>query len=117
MSHLADRGSKRIAASNTGSWSAAELLPMAVLRNKESGSSLFWQIEHNGSWHWELTDQADQLTLLVSGPTEHDNHWWLKLAPRRSVHLRAGGRRCSRGRVRRGGRAAYRVPAADPQTE
>ncbi|MCE3200034.1 glycoside hydrolase family 36 protein [Paenibacillus sonchi] len=81
MSHLADRGSKRIAASNTGSWSAAELLPMAVLHNKESGTSLFWQIEHNGSWHWELTDQYDQLTLLVSGPTEHDNHWWLKLAP------------------------------------
>lgn len=81
MSHLADRGSKRIAASNTGSWSAAELLPMAVLQNKESGTSLFWQIEHNGSWHWELTDQYDQLTLLVSGPTEHDNHWWLKLAP------------------------------------
>ncbi|MEC0167297.1 glycoside hydrolase family 36 protein [Paenibacillus graminis] len=81
MYHLADRGSKRIAASNTGSWSAAELLPMAVLHNKESGTSLFWQIEHNGSWHWELTDQYDQLTLLVSGPTEHDNHWWLKLAP------------------------------------
>ncbi|WP_054939791.1 glycoside hydrolase family 36 protein [Paenibacillus ihuae] len=81
MSHLADRGSKRIAASNTGSWSAAELLPVAVLYNKESGSSLFWQIEHNGSWHWELTDQYDQLTLLVSGPTEHDNHWWMKLAP------------------------------------
>ncbi|MEK8212463.1 glycoside hydrolase family 36 protein [Paenibacillus sp. FSL L8-0463] len=81
MSHLADRGSKRIAASNTGSWSAAELLPMAVLHNKESGTSLFWQIEHNGSWHWELTDQYDQLTLLASGPTEHDNHWWLKLAP------------------------------------
>ncbi|OKP93388.1 glycoside hydrolase family 36 protein [Paenibacillus sp. P32E] len=81
MSHLADRGSRRIAASNTGSWSAAELLPMAVLHNKESGTSLFWQIEHNGSWHWELTDQVDQLTLLVSGPTEHDNHWWLKLEP------------------------------------
>ncbi|ASA20220.1 glycoside hydrolase family 36 protein [Paenibacillus donghaensis] len=81
MSHLSDRGSKRIACSNTGSWSAAELLPMAVLSNKEQGTSLFWQIEHNGSWHWELTDQYDQLTLLASGPTEHDNHWWLKLAP------------------------------------
>jgi len=81
MSHLADRGSKRIACSNTGSWSAAELIPMAVLHNKASGSSLFWQIEHNGSWHWEMTDQYDQLTLLVSGPTEHDNHWWKKLQP------------------------------------
>ncbi|WP_151735533.1 alpha-galactosidase ['Paenibacillus yunnanensis' Narsing Rao et al. 2020] len=81
MSHLADRGSKRIAASNTGSWSAAELLPMAVLHNKESSSTLFWQIEHNGSWHWEFTDQYDQLTLLAGGPTEHDNHWWKRLAP------------------------------------
>ncbi|GGG04131.1 hypothetical protein GCM10010912_56100 [Paenibacillus albidus] len=81
MSHLADRGSKRIALSNTGSWSAAELLPMGVLRNVESGTSLFWQIEHNGSWHCEMTDQYDQLTLLISGPTESDNHWWRKLEP------------------------------------
>lgn len=81
MSHLSDRGSKRIACSNTGSWSAAELIPMAVLHNKESGTSLFWQIEHNGSWHWEFTDQNDQLTLLISGPTESDNHWWKKLQP------------------------------------
>ncbi|KAA8999699.1 alpha-galactosidase [Paenibacillus spiritus] len=81
MSHLTDRGSKRIAASNTGSWSSAELLPMAVMLNREHGSALFWQIEHNGSWHWELIDQYDQLTLLASGPTEHDNHWWLRLEP------------------------------------
>ena len=81
MSHLSDRGSKRIACNNTGSWSAAELIPMAVMHNKESGTSLFWQIEHNGSWHWEFTDQYDQLTLLISGPTESDNHWWKKLKP------------------------------------
>ena len=81
MSHLSDRGSKRIACSNTGSWSAAELIPMAVLHNKENGTSLFWQIEHNGSWHWEFTDQVDQLSLLISGPTESDNHWWKKLQP------------------------------------
>lgn len=81
MSHLIDRGSKRVAFSNTGSWSGAELIPMAVLSNTASGESLFWQIEHNGSWHWEFTDQVDRLTLLISGPTEHDNHWWLKLAP------------------------------------
>lgn len=81
MSHLTDRGSKRISCSNTGSWSAAEHIPMAVLENKEAGTSLFWQIEHNGSWHWEIIDQNDYLTLLISGPTEHDNHWWVSLAP------------------------------------
>lgn len=81
MSHLIDRGSKRVSCSNTGSWSAAEHIPMAVLQNEEAGTSLFWQIEHNGSWHWEIIEQSDLLTVLISGPTEHDNHWWLKLAP------------------------------------
>ncbi|MGO4545191.1 glycoside hydrolase family 36 protein [Paenibacillus sp. 2TAB23] len=81
MSHMKDRGSKRVSCSNTGSWSAAEHIPMAVLQNEEAGTSLFWQIEHNGSWHWEIIEQSDLLTVLISGPTEHDNHWWLKLAP------------------------------------
>jgi alpha-galactosidase len=81
LSHVIDRGSKRVSCSNTGSWSASEHIPMAVLENKETGSSLFWQIEHNGSWHWEIIDQVDLLTLLISGPTEHDNHWWKKLQP------------------------------------
>lgn len=81
LSHLTDRGSKRIACSNTGSWSAAEHIPMAVLENERLDQCLYWQIEHNGSWHWELFEQADLLSLLVSGPTEHDNHWWLELKP------------------------------------
>ncbi|MEF2966813.1 glycoside hydrolase family 36 protein [Paenibacillus sp. M1] len=81
LSHVIDRTSKRISCSNTGSWSAAEHIPMAVLENEEAGTSLFWQIEHNGSWHWEIIDQYDHLTLLVSGPTEHDNHWWIRLEP------------------------------------
>jgi alpha-galactosidase len=54
---------------------------MAILENNEAGTSLFWQIEHNGSWHWEIIDQSDLLTLLISGPTEHDNHWWISLQP------------------------------------
>ncbi|WP_080832737.1 glycoside hydrolase family 36 protein [Cohnella massiliensis] len=81
LSHLIDRTSKRVSCSNTGSWSASEHLPMAVLENREAGTSLFWQIEHNGSWHWEIIDQVDLLTLLASGPTEHDNHWWVRLRP------------------------------------
>ncbi|WP_413773760.1 alpha-galactosidase [Paenibacillus woosongensis] len=81
LSHLIDRGSKRVSCSNTGSWSAAEHVPMAILENGETGTALFWQIEHNGSWHWEIIEQSDLLTLLISGPTEHDNHWWISLKP------------------------------------
>lgn len=81
LSHVTDRSSKRVSCSNTGSWAASEHIPMAVLENKEAGTALVWQIEHNGSWHWEIIDQFDFLTLLVSGPTEHDNHWWKELQP------------------------------------
>ncbi|QDH23712.1 alpha-galactosidase [Saccharibacillus brassicae] len=81
LSHMTDRSSKRISLSNTGSWAAAEHLPMGLLENTEAGTTLFWQIEHNGSWHWELLNQFDHLSLLVSGPSEHDHGWWKKLLP------------------------------------
>jgi alpha-galactosidase len=81
LAHLAARSSRRIACSNTGSWSTAEHLPMGYLENAETGCALAWQIEHNGSWHWELIEQADHLALLVSGPTELDHSWWKRLAP------------------------------------
>ena len=29
---------------------------MAYLEDTEAGVSLYWQIEHNGSWHWEISD-------------------------------------------------------------
>nr|WP_138494037.1 alpha-galactosidase [Paenibacillus pinistramenti] len=81
MPQMTDRSSKRITGSNTGSWSAAELIPMGVLENMEIESAFFWQIEHNGSWHWEIFEQGNMLSILIGGPNEHDNHWWIKLAP------------------------------------
>lgn len=66
---------------NTGNWSAKEYLPMGYLQNRESGASLYWQIEHNGSWYWEISDQAGHLYLKLSGPTEHQSHWWKNLQP------------------------------------
>ncbi|MCL6456967.1 MAG: alpha-galactosidase [Gorillibacterium sp.] len=81
LTHLNEFGSKRIAISNTGSWSSAEHIPMGILQNHETGTALYWQIENNGSWHYEIFEQIDQLALLISGPTEHDNHWWKSLRP------------------------------------
>lgn len=72
---------KRLAYSNTGTWSTSQYLPMGCYENLECGSCLFWQIEHNGSWHWEISDQAGQLYLQLSGPTENENSWWKRLAP------------------------------------
>lgn len=75
------RSSKAVHIGNTGNWSTKEYLPMGYLENKETGTGLFWQIEHNGSWHWEISDQCGHLYLQLSGPTEQESHWYRVLKP------------------------------------
>ena len=75
------RSSNLIKVSNVGNWSAKEHLPMGYLENAEVGSGLFWQIEHNGSWHWEIGDQNGHLYLAISGPNEIYSHWSKDLKP------------------------------------
>ncbi|MDX2226220.1 MAG: glycoside hydrolase family 36 protein, partial [Verrucomicrobiae bacterium] len=71
----------RLAWSNSGTWSSSNMLPLGYLENTEAGTTLFWQIEHNGSWHFEIADGGKDLYLNVSGPTEQENHWCRKLGP------------------------------------
>lgn len=83
------RSSKVISFSNTGNWSTKEYLPMGYLsigaHAQEDGlgygHGLLFQIEQQGSWHWELGDQANQLYLQLSGPEELHNHFYIKLKP------------------------------------
>lgn len=75
------RSSSMIRVSNVGNWSTKEYLPMGYLENTEKGNSLFWQIEHNGSWHWEIGDQNGHLYLALSGPNEIYSHWSKDLKP------------------------------------
>ena len=70
---------KRISVSNTGTWSSKEYLPMAAAVSENE--ALFWQIENNGAWQWEISDIADMLYLKLSGPTEQENAWYKELAP------------------------------------
>nr|WP_170312156.1 glycoside hydrolase family 36 protein [Paenibacillus sacheonensis] len=72
---------KRISLTSTGTWSTAEHLPMGYLHNDESGIGLLWQIEHHGSWHWEIGNINDQLYLHLSGPTWTESHWLKQLRP------------------------------------
>lgn len=75
------RSSKAVGATNTGNWSAKSYLPMGYVENTVAGSGLCWQIEHNGSWHWEISDQLAHLYLAISGPTETESHWFKTLKP------------------------------------
>lgn len=72
---------KRLAYTSTGTWSSSQYVPMGYLENTETGAGLVWQIEHNGSWHWEVADMYDDVYLQLSGPTENESHWFRKLKP------------------------------------
>ncbi|WP_043582391.1 glycoside hydrolase family 36 protein [Geminisphaera colitermitum] len=74
-------GVDRISVSSQGTWSTAGALPLAALENIATGETLYWQIEHNGSWHWEISDIAGELYLRASGPTYREGHWSKHLGP------------------------------------
>ncbi|MBQ8552514.1 MAG: alpha-galactosidase [Clostridia bacterium] len=70
---------KRISVSSTGTWPTKEYLPMGAIKNTETESLLIWQIEHNGSWQWEISDIANMLYLQLSGPNEQEHGWYREL--------------------------------------
>ncbi len=71
---------KQVSFSNTGSYAAKNFLPMGVLEIPAENRFLFWQIETHGSWQWEIGDVGRQLYLQLSGPTERETQWWIKLS-------------------------------------
>ena len=71
-----------ISFSNLGSWSTMSWLPLAMAENRELGVTWFWQIEHNGAWHWELSDTGDRTSYLyLGGPDELHGQAWKQLQP------------------------------------
>ena len=72
---------KRILVSNTGTWSAKEYLPMGAYQNLESKNTVMWQVEHNGSWAWEISDIDRMLYLKISGPNDQEHDWYRELLP------------------------------------
>lgn len=72
---------KVIESTNRSSWSCSQQSPFAILHSPEQNRTSFWQIEHNGEWHWELSDCGfgEYLSLRVTGPTGPHNHWWKKI--------------------------------------
>lgn len=64
-----------------GSFSTGTYLPMGLLKREDDGDVLLWQIEHNGSWRWEIGDYKDSLYIALGGPTSLDHDWKLHLQP------------------------------------
>ena len=63
----------RFALASTGSWSSSEHLPMGALSDEQTGRAVVWQIEHNGSWAWEIGDTYDAVYLGLSGPCDAES--------------------------------------------
>jgi alpha-galactosidase len=65
-----------------GTWSSIRYLPMAMAENRAAGLTWFWQIEHNGAWHWEMSDLDNGGSYLyLGGPDEEHSQAWKELKP------------------------------------
>lgn len=72
------------ARSGQSTWSTGEFLPVAGLVHEESGRAVFWEIENNGPWRWEVSSQFrqdDWLTVALLGPTDLEHSWTTELEP------------------------------------
>ena len=94
-----DNSTRRMLVSNTGNWSTCQYAPLGFLKNKETGEGLLWQIEHNGSWNYEISSIKDMLYLKISGPNESENHWWKKLNPKDNFDTVAVSAAVSKGEL------------------
>ena len=74
-------------AGSIGSWSTERYLPMAMAENTRIGLTWFWQIEHNGSWHWEISNvsergnNANDIYAYLGGPDDLHSAAWKNLKP------------------------------------
>ncbi|PYX37811.1 MAG: alpha-galactosidase [Acidobacteria bacterium] len=74
-------------AESIGSWSTERYLPMAMVENTRLGLTWFWQIEHNGSWYWEISNisardnYADDVYAYLGGPDDLHSAAWKGLNP------------------------------------
>jgi alpha-galactosidase len=74
-------------AGSIGSWSTERYLPIAMAENTSLGLIWFWQIEHNGSWYWEISNSsehdnhADDVYTYLGGPDDLHSAAWKNLKP------------------------------------
>jgi alpha-galactosidase len=74
-------------AGSVGSWSTEKYLPMAVVENTKLGIAWFWQVEHNGSWYWEISNLAERsihasdVYAFLGGPDQIHSQAWKNLEP------------------------------------
>ncbi|MGA3199885.1 MAG: alpha-galactosidase [Halobacteriota archaeon] len=90
-------------AGSIGTWSTDRYLPMAMAENLKLGVIWFWQIEHNGSWYWEISNvsardnYADDVYAYLGGPDDLHSAAWKRLNPGETYHTVPVAVGCVRG--------------------
>jgi alpha-galactosidase len=90
-------------AGSVGSWSSERYLPMAMAENTKLGLTWFWQIEHNGSWYWEISNvsardnNADDVYAYLGGPDDLHSAAWKNLQPGKTYETVPVAVGCVRG--------------------
>ena len=79
----------RVAVTSVGAWSSGLYNPIGAARNRATGSTLAWQIEHNGAWHWEAGENPDWRRGAV--PIEDRVRSATPAGPPRGDHSNDGG--------------------------
>jgi alpha-galactosidase len=69
----------RLVRSSRGGWSSGTSAPVAGAFG--GGRGWLWQVEHNGSWEWELVEESAGLALALSGPRDDAHGWNVELRP------------------------------------
>jgi len=68
-----------VAISSIGTWSSGAVNPAGAVRDRVTGRTLAWQIEHNGGWLAEVGElrnaQGHGGYLALLGPTDARHHW------------------------------------------
>ncbi len=68
---------------DVGTWSSGSFLPMGAVTAVD-GRAWLWQVEHDGSWLWELGERRGGAYVAAWGPTDGHHQWRHVLAPGRS---------------------------------
>ena len=74
-------GRGKVAATSQGTWSTGTHLPTGGLVDRVGGPAWLWQVEHNGSWRWEVGERRGGAYVALLGPTDIDHQWAQVLAP------------------------------------
>jgi len=94
----AESGMSAVSCGSLGNWSTAAYLPMGMIENLEAGVTWCWQIEHNGSWHWEFGNTLGGDTYVyLGGPDEEHHQAWKSLQPGETYTTVPAALGCVRG--------------------